>query len=196
MPRTTTTGTNPNALRDTLTTETISSSGQTENVDAVPATALVSARLDRHTPAVERFLSRVDRSGECWMFVGGKKSGSRGQYATFMVNARRVYVHRFAYELWHGPIPEDMTVDHICGIQRCVRPDHLQLLTGSQNSSRWFREQRQVCRNGLHPISESVQTERRGKTALICAPCRDAALSRHAARQREKYRARKRRPSE
>lgn len=41
--------------------------------------------------------------------------------------------HRVAWELEHGPIPDDMTIDHLCRNRRCCNPSHLRLLTNPAN---------------------------------------------------------------
>ena len=50
-----------------------------------------------------------------------------------------VPAYRVAFMLFKGDIPMEpkrMAVDHICFNPLCVNPDHLQLLTGSENSAR------------------------------------------------------------
>ena len=44
-----------------------------------------------------------------------------------------VLAHRLAYELTYGPIPEGLTLHHICETTDCVNPDHLQPVTHAQN---------------------------------------------------------------
>lgn len=43
------------------------------------------------------------------------------------------YGHRIAWLLAHGPIPGDLTIDHVCLNRRCVNPSHLRLLTRAEN---------------------------------------------------------------
>lgn len=45
-------------------------------------------------------------------------------------------VHRVAYELLAGPIPEGLTIDHLCGVKHCAAPDHLEPVTLAENSRR------------------------------------------------------------
>lgn len=54
--------------------------------------------------AEERFWSKVDKSGACWLWTGS----TRGGYAQFHPGGRGVSPidgHRFVYELLVGPIP-------------------------------------------------------------------------------------------
>lgn len=47
---------------------------------------------------------------------------------------RKMYkVHRVIYEIFHGPIPKGMAIDHINGIKYDNRVDNLRLVTRSQN---------------------------------------------------------------
>src|SRR6266545_37245 len=59
-------------------------------------------------------------------------------YGTFKLrNPRRtVLAHRFALELEVGPIPDGMRIGHTCFNRRCVRIDHLQLLSATENGRR------------------------------------------------------------
>ena len=82
----------------------------------------------------QRFWSKVDKSGECWLWTGGR-SHSHGSpaYGTFDVGGASVKAHRFAYELLVGVIPDGMQLDHLCFNKGCVNPEHLQLVTQKQN---------------------------------------------------------------
>jgi hypothetical protein len=82
----------------------------------------------------ERFWEKVDKSGECWIWLGSKNSKG---YGTFMYEKpKRVGAHRFAYEDQVGPIPEGLTIDHLCWNPSCVRPSHLEPVTQAENNRR------------------------------------------------------------
>jgi hypothetical protein len=42
---------------------------------------------------------------------------------------RKRYAHRVAWERERGPIPDEMTIHHVCENRRCVNVDHMELLT-------------------------------------------------------------------
>ena len=76
-----------------------------------------------------RFWRFVDR-GECWLWTGPLNPNG---YAQFSVEGRRVYAHRFAYELLIGPIPDGLQLDHLCRVRHCVNPKHLEPVTCQEN---------------------------------------------------------------
>lgn len=83
------------------------------------------------------FLSRIDKSGECWIYTGPTDGDGYGKIGTFSA-------HRLMYDLLHGPIPVGFEVLHKCDNPPCVKPQHLWLGTQSDNI-------RDMVRKGRHP---------------------------------------------
>ena len=81
-------------------------------------------------PISDRFWSRVDRSGDCWLWTGTIQHGG---YGVLRINGKTMRAHRLAWEFEHGEIPENMVVMHICDNPRCVRVSHLRLGTQLDN---------------------------------------------------------------
>ena len=87
---------------------------------------------------VEKILVADDGNG-CWIWRGAVGSDGYGR-----VRRRGVThsAHRFAYELFKGPIPEELCVMHRCDVPLCVNPTHLVLGTKADNSSDMLRKGR------------------------------------------------------
>lgn len=104
---------------------------------------------------IARFWSYVDKTPSCWIWTGW----SNGRYPGFSIGRTKVYAHRFSYELANGPIPEGMTIDHLCRNKMCVNPAHLEAVTNQQNvlrgdsprvMSQRRRPDQQFCGTGRH----------------------------------------------
>ena len=92
--------------------------------------------------AIGRFLEKIEvaESG-CWEWQAALRP-KPWNYGVFAVGSasdgsrRRVRAHRFSYEHYVGPIPDELELDHLCRNPPCVNPDHLEAVTGSQNVRR------------------------------------------------------------
>lgn len=80
-----------------------------------------------------RFWARVDKSGDCWLWTGGKSGDG---YGSLQRERKRLMAHRVAYELLVGPIPEGLVIDHLCRNTSCVNPSHLEPVTMEENVRR------------------------------------------------------------
>lgn len=88
---------------------------------------------------IERFWSRVDKSGECWLWTAYRDRDGYGQATATIAGKRRMgYVHRLSYSLSVGTIPDGMQVDHMCHNRGCVNPEHLRIATRKQNQENRF----------------------------------------------------------
>lgn len=80
----------------------------------------------------EGFWSRVRKTSACWFWLAPLHNG----YGKFWTGERNEMAHRFAYELLVGPIPDGLTIDHLCRNRSCVNPDHLEPVTTGVNVMR------------------------------------------------------------
>ncbi len=81
----------------------------------------------------ERIRSRITMplATRCWVWHGAVTS--RG-YGSVGINGKVVSVHRYVYELAHGPIPSGYQIHHRCGERRCCKPSHLEAVTTRDHS--------------------------------------------------------------
>lgn len=138
----------------------------------------------RLTPA-ERFDQYVDRSGFCWIWRGAMRFGGYGQFGLHAANkTKTVRAHRYAYERWAGPIPEDLELDHLCRNRRCVNPAHLEPVTRQENLRRSPLGQaaKTCCSTCGGPYSH-----RSSMRARFCRPCTNRqAMESYYRRKRER----------
>ena len=86
-------------------------------------------------PAKEKFWRNVspEPNTGCWLWAGEVQPEG---YGRFTMRHGHVSAHRFAWELFHGPIPEGFHIDHLCRVPSCVNPDHLGPVTCKTNLRR------------------------------------------------------------
>jgi hypothetical protein len=93
-----------------------------------------------------KFWRRLRPTGFCWEWTGAT---TRSGYGTYMFDGYAFRAHRLVYELLVGPIPDGLTLDHLCRNKRCVNPDHLEPVTRGENSRRNLLGKRsELCKNG------------------------------------------------
>lgn len=79
------------------------------------------------------FLKHVNKTEACWLWTGSTVTG----YGNFGYGENKTGpAHRWAYEYFVGPIPPGLWLDHLCRVRNCVRPDHLEPVTPSENQRR------------------------------------------------------------
>ncbi len=81
------------------------------------------------------FETRIQYTESCWLWTGAITGTGYGWYC-HPVTKQGYKAHRYAYELWVGPIPTGMTLDHLCRVRHCVKPTHLEPVTMRENISR------------------------------------------------------------
>jgi len=82
---------------------------------------------------VNRFFSRVrfEENG-CVVWIGARNRYGRIQHGGR--GSKLLQVHRLSYDLFNGPVPDDMLVLHKCDNPPCVNPSHLFLGSHQDNA--------------------------------------------------------------
>lgn len=88
-------------------------------------------------PLEERLNRHLDKSGDCWIWTGRLCHNGYGHVRLPGTVGR---AHRVAYELWVGPIPDGLHLDHVeergCTSRACCNPAHLEPVTQAENNRR------------------------------------------------------------
>lgn len=138
-----------------------------------------------NVPAAERFWRYVEKGtdpADCWVWRGLVGRWGYGRF--YPSSDHGVMAHRFSYESVNGPIPDGLTLDHLCRITSCVNPAHLEPVTVAENLARGdappARNARKTrCLRGHEFTSENTYRSGRGRHRS----CRTCKLTVHQAKK-------------
>lgn len=138
----------------------------------------------RSAAVIDRLLYRTSLAPDgCWIWRGTTDAHGYGEIGLGGDRAPTRKVHRVAYEQLVGPIPEGLTIDHLCRTPSCVNPEHLEPVPLTVNIQRgWAARPHRlagICRNG-HAMTPENTTDGKNR-------CRECARERNRA-----YKARRR----
>ncbi len=132
---------------------------------------VTSYRNDRHSmivgmgrkrlDPVDNWLSKTDIQGDddCWEWQAGKDRDGYGKFAVGHGGNDQTHTraHRFAYEIFVGPIPDGFAVCHSCDNPSCVNPAHLWVGTPRANNDDKVAKDRHAKLWGT-PLNRARQT--------------------------------------
>lgn len=130
--------------------------------------------------ALSRLYAKLseDKKTGCWNWTGRKIWNGYGVFSYKGKNS--MLVHRAAYEMLVGPIPEGMQIDHLCENKVCFNPDHLEPVTNRvnqlRNTEHWVSKNamKTHCKRG-HEFNEEntrmVPRDGGKRWARLCVPC-------------------------
>lgn len=124
-------------------------------------------------PELDRFLERIEPAGDCWRWTGPLNHGDHGYGTLSRLDRSAVYAHRWSYEYHVAPIPDGLTIDHLCRNTWCVNPWHLEPVPMVVNLHRKYGATDR-CVNGHDYTPENTYGRplRNGRPGRGCRTCR------------------------
>jgi len=125
-------------------------------------------------PVLERLWSHssVDSKG-CWVWKG-HVSPSTGYSAIWHQGTNRL-IHRVSYEIHKGPIPEGLSIDHLCRNRVCWNPEHLEAVTIKVNIQRGVHRNQNVgkshCKRGHEFTTGNTYKSPSSPNNRVCRTC-------------------------
>lgn len=128
----------------------------------------------------ERFYLYVDKNGplhpifqsRCWLWTGAKIKGGYAIFRRSVANdplSTKVLVHRFAFQMRYGAIPDGMEVDHMCRVRNCVNPHHLDVVTPTENKQRaGLFNRKDHCGYGHPMVDSNIYISGRQRSCKTC----------------------------
>jgi hypothetical protein len=101
---------------------------------------------------------------DCQIWTGATDRG----YGRISVDGRVRRVHRVVWEMENGPIPDGLTVDHLCRVRACCNTAHMELVTGAENSRRAAPYRPELIRLGAKRRRVERATLARGRSDTHC----------------------------
>lgn len=135
----------------------------------------------RAATTLPRLMAKVQKQeGGCWIWTGFITP--QGYGACGYRGKRNTLAHRAIYLELVGPIPDGLTLDHLChtrdlaclgGVscphRRCVNPEHMEPVSNAENNSRGVFARKTHCPRG-HPYSgPNLNYTKHG--SRICRTC-------------------------
>lgn len=141
-------------------------------------------------PALRFFDKILVADGGCWPWGGALDEAGYGHF--YCGNGKHARTHRFAYELLIGPIPDGLVIDHLCRVRHCVNPDHLEPVTGEENSRRQIRTRpprklvTHCIRGHAYTPENTLVRQKAGRRVRECLTCVRALQAIRNRRYRER----------
>ena len=134
--------------------------------------------MNQFWTAEQRFLASIEKTDTCWLW---KATLSHNGYADRISdNGRRYRPTHWALLHFKGiEVPAGMEADHLCRNPPCVNPDHLEVVTRSENERR--KKDTATCKNGHPWTPENTYIKPNG--TRNCKACRREATRRWQSRQ-------------
>lgn len=119
--------------------------------------------------------SEILESG-CRQWIGALYNGYG--YVALPRTQHPIRAHRVAYRTWVGPIPDGLTIDHLCRNRACIEPTHLEAVPAKVNILRGdtlaARNKAKTHCNHGHPFEgDNLRITKTGER--VCRACQERA---------------------
>ena len=88
---------------------------------------------------MDKMNEQVEMTAGCWRWLGGHSNGRPMFFEVAPYNEGKrkgTYVYRLMWEQANGPVPDNLTLDHLCSNIWCIRPSHLEAVSRGENTRR------------------------------------------------------------
>jgi hypothetical protein len=94
---------------------------------------------------IERFETKYFIAPDgCWLW---ESAVNQNGYGRFWHKNKTKKAHRVSYEIYVGPIPDGLQIDHLCRQASCVNPHHLDVVTQKENQRR--KPKVKICKHDV-----------------------------------------------
>ena len=119
----------------------------------------------------------IDPITKCWLW-GGQLNG--GGYGKVYFGDAEFLTHRLSFEIFKCPIPQGLTIDHLCRVRSCFNPDHLEAVSHKVNVLRGYgpsaiNARKTSCIRGHEFTRENTSIEGKSRRCKECKRIYDAA---------------------